>query len=145
MKYIALDADSYSHDNNDGDDSGEAYSYRGTTTTTWNIHGLSLNDNDSYRAIPVEDCNVGDKLFAVVAIYSTGDSFGSDEGSEIELVSVHKNADLAKKNCDAINTRKRDSPFSIELDNGKIITRYCPWDGYFESLDSCEWNEYLVK
>ena len=121
---------------------------RGDTETSYEVRGVTLQEEDSYNAIPVEHINKGDTIYIVYAVYSTGDTFGTDSGGEIELVSVHKTKELAEKNVRMINSRTKkeaNCSISIELDNGNIFTRYCPWDGYFESLDYCEYKEVVVN
>lgn len=144
-KYLELVATPDTVHNNDGENSSEQYSYRGTTDTSWEIHHLKLHEKDVYRSFPVDDAKVGDKFFAVVAIYSTGNSFEYDYGGEIELVSLHKNEALAKENCENLKGKKTDYTMTIKLDSGGEIKRTCYWDGYFESLDSITCMELLVK
>lgn len=138
MKFVTLEAESYTDqirepDPEDRWDSGES-------NTSWNVVGLSLENKDSHQALPVDDSiKIGDVLYAVYVIYSTGDSFGHYGGSDIELISVHKNKELAQKNKIAI---EEDKP--VVLDNGETLKLYRSWDCYFNSLDSANMKGFVV-
>jgi hypothetical protein len=144
-KYVKLLVDSFSEMTREADPDDEWD--RGDSYTQWNVTGLKLDTKDSRRALPVdEDVEVGQTLYAVYAIYSTGDTFGHDEGACIELVSLHKTEEITLRNVIAIETGYKESgSLMIELDNGEKISRYCPWDGYFESLDSVQIGEFTVE
>lgn len=147
-KYIELLANGYTEVTREGDPNDRWD--QDDTNTSWTFTGLKLLDKDTYRALPVDDdVKVGDKFYAVIAVYSTGDTFGHSSGSELELVSLHKSEELAKKNASVIETRDRNTgerySVEIELDNGEILKRYCPWDGYFESLDYVEYREFTIE
>lgn len=106
---------------------------RADTYNTVVIDSLRLTKEDEYQAIPLTIRNIPDEMFALVGIYSTGDSFGCDYEGEVEFISVHRTKKLAEKNKLALMTSD-----VIEHDNGKKETIYKPWEGYFNSLGSLE-------
>lgn len=144
-KYVQLLAHSYRSTSREPnpDDNWD----RGDSSTEWDVTGLKLGNKDHHRALPVDDdIEIGQTLYAVYAIYSTGDPFGYDEGACLELVSLHKIEEIALRNVKAIEKGCKESgSLMIELDNGEKVPRYCPWDGYFEVLDSVEVRGFVVQ
>ncbi len=140
MKYLELLRTSHSVDTSEADpnDSWD----RPNTYTTHRVEGLRLCDKDGYGCLPVDDdIKSGDTLWVLYAIYSTGDSFGHDEGGQFEWLSWHRTEELAQKNLSAIEA----GASSLTLDNGKRQDFYRGWDGYFESLDSLEVKPLIVE
>lgn len=122
------------------------------TSTSWSIKGISLSDSDSQHALPADFAvEVGDTVYVVYAIYSTGDTFHRADGEYLEVLSFHKNRETAYKNEASLNGRRdrgsagNDFQMTIEFDNGKKVQRHCPWDGYFESLDSVSVDSFVVQ
>ncbi len=139
MGYLELIYSSYSEDTSevDPEDSWD----RPNTATTYDVRGLKLVDQDGYKRLPVDDdVSVGDDLWVVYAVYSTGDTFGHDEGGGFEWLSYHRTEEAAQK---AKSDDEQGSDF-ITLDNGKQQKFYRSWDGYFESLDSLEIKRLTV-
>lgn len=96
---------------------------RGNTLTEWSFGELSTSECDNlwYERFPVDfDVKVGDILHVVVAVWSTGDSFGNDIGRCSEVFGIFR------ERSEAIR-------FKEKLENGEV--EYVPWNGYFESLD----------
>jgi hypothetical protein len=126
-----------SHGHGDGESGGGAYSYRGTTSTSHMIKGfVATHDEKSYRDFPVDfEPQYGVAYYLLYAIYSTGDSFGHDEGAEIEYYGLFKpdEVEAGKRLMAALKANKKE--YSIEFE-GKSY--HCPWTGYFESLDELE-------
>ena len=143
--YLMLDTDSYVTITREADSSDRWD--RDDTHTSWSINGVKLLDHDAYKALSCDaDFKVGDKVYVVYAVYSTGDSFGHDEGRDIEFVSWHRDEEIAKQNVQSlIQGNTKGYHYTIKLDNGSEITRYCPWDGYFESLDYAEYREFIIE
>lgn len=87
------------------------------------------------------DAKPGDIVFVVVVVYSTGSTFGRDEGNS-QAVGVYKDPAQAKKVAQAIernsehthsNNYNPPRDYTIEVDGEEI---YCgSWVGYFESLE----------
>ena len=105
---------------------------RADTHTTWYVEGLGLQDTDYSDSVPnYLAAKVGDTLWVLYAVYSTGDSFGRDEDANLEFINV-----FARRE-DAITARHSlaDGNPPYTLSNGQTITfGWIPWNGYFESL-----------
>ena len=115
---------------------------RDNTSSSWEFNkiyfGKSHIDqkgyNDLYIQISKEDYE-NKNLHAVIAVWSTGDSFGHDDGYNAEIISVHQDineAEIAKQMIE--NSAKRDHNKKLKLGN-EYELNYLPWNGYFESLD----------
>lgn len=112
--------------NNDGEDSNERYSYRGTTSGSVDEIFVSDNDYDfSYEGL---ETDLEPPFYVVYATYMSGDTFGSDWNAVI--VGAEKEYDKAKE---LLNEATEASSFG-ELSNGF----YIPWIGYFEHLETLE-------
>jgi len=149
---IGVDVDCESWDNNDGEDSNEPYSYRGTTTTRWDVRGLKLKgtEDHSYGYRETVDVNfepVKGKLYHLLyAVYSTGDSFGHDEGRCFEAIGLYKSRKVAEENekrlLEGKPSKKGEWGMEQVLLKLEGTTKqhpyYRPWNGYFESLDRLE-------
>lgn len=143
--YLHLDTNSWTDVTReaDPDDSWGA----DDTSTSWTVNGISLSDKDGHQALPADfPVEVGDTVYVVYAVYSTGDSFHRADGEYLEVLSFHKNSAIAYKNkASAEGPRKDRHDMTIEFDSGAKVQRYCPWDGYFESLDSVSVESFIVK
>lgn len=97
---------------------------------------------DRYDDFEVEGVEVGDPVFVVVCKYSSGDTFGRNDG-QIEIMDVFATANEAYKLIDVLendpsevkskNGRYIETRFSVDY-NGKTYRK--PWVGYFEYLES---------
>ena len=145
-KYLTLNCDSYSYVTREADpeDSWGA----DDTATDWTVNGISLSDQDSQYALePDFDVEVGDTVYVVYAVYSTGDTFHHASGAYLEVLSFHKNGDLAHQNASGARERSnRESAYTMTItyDSGAQVSRHCPWDGYFESLDYIQVDSFVV-
>ena len=87
-------------------------------------------------------------MYAVFAVYSTGDSFSRNDGEYMELVSFHKNKKLALENQATLEgfnkTVHEGGTVTLKFDSGGSVTRSVRWDGYFESLDYVEVKGFVV-
>lgn len=100
-----------------------------STSTTWDFNSVHLSAGLGWReAFPVDfPIAVGDTIWLVVAVWSTGDSFGQDSGAHSEIFGAFDNPGQAYS-------------FEEQLKSGHVRTNtgkplYLPWSGYFESLD----------
>ena len=153
---IGVDADSYFHDNQDGSDSNEQYSYRGTTDTSWEVRGLRLvDDEDKARYLHFQDTvDVGFKpekgkvYHLLFAVYSTGDSFGYDNGKNFTAIDVYKSRKVAEENQKRLYEGKPENKGLVQLKvegRKELHEYYRPWNGYFESLDRLEVESFILN
>ena len=92
--------------------------------------------------------------FLLSVIYSTGDSFGRDDG-RIEYIELYSDESLAKQNADEIEkhyTNHKDSYHNrnkVELmitnQAGKKYAYYCSWIGYFDFLQEARVDAVTIK
>lgn len=91
----------------------------------------------------------GEKIYALIAIYSTGDSFGHDEDYGFEVVNIFRTkeaADYARKTLDEAPDNGYDfKPVQYLNTDGDLIDYHRPWTGYFERLTSLEVYELEVE
>ena len=121
-----------------------SYEYRSTyddfSLTT--KEGRKWDYSDYYTD---EDIKVGDEVYVVFATYSTGDTFGRHEGGGIEAVFMSKN----EKDANTVyNTLMRagSTAFSVDIGLGdRTVSIYCPWSGYFESLDDLHYSVFTLE
>lgn len=120
---------------------------RGNTSTSHYIQGISIVDTE-VSDFNLENIKVGDVVYVIYAIYSTGDSFGNDTCGGFEVIIMNSNSDIATKNYDIIvkNQNNRDrGTVELTLDNGNIMSYYPPWNGYFENLEDLRLESYCVS
>lgn len=93
------------------------------------------------------DLKAGDIAFVVVALYSTGGTFGRTEGNP-SVLAVFKTAEeaIALKEFVADDYEKyknRQSPdWTLNFEGTEV---YAEWKGYFESLDAVYVETEVVK
>lgn len=118
--------DSYSSD----ESYGEWWSYYNFTAPAMAWSGKSQYGSYPYAG---PDLEPGTPLFVVYAVWSSGDSFGSDHCGSYEFLSITTDMDRALRNMSAL---KQSGEAVIENDNGTTMKiGWKPWSGYFESLD----------
>lgn len=112
-----------------GEIEGDRWS-RDSTEATVSIEDVCfLRDEDGYQRLGTKQHIVaGDRVYLVYAVYTTGDSFGSD-GGNVELLSVFKDRAEAEESKEHYS---------------KVRDYSVPWNGYFESLDELEIEECVV-
>lgn len=159
---VGVVAESQTFHNNDGDKSDEPYSYRGTTNTSWYVRGLVLiDDNDPNRryvgyheSTPVAfEPERGQVYHLLYAVYSTGDSFGTDYGRCFEVIGVYKDREVAEENLKRLENgppRKygeyAEPTVELKLEGSNKAQRYYrPWMGYFERLDRLELESFVLN
>lgn len=106
---------------------------RGDTSSYWSFSSFKLA-KPAYYAEQYESCvidsapAVGDTVHAVVAIWSTGDSFGHDDRARAEVFFASTDLAAAQNAKDMLRLDKKP--------DGTPYKKYeLPWDGYFENLD----------
>ena len=101
------------------------------------IQGWHRSDGGPYSVDPDK------KAYAVYMVYSTGDSFHTEDGL-MEVMMVNQDFEMVKKNIAAIEEAcKRDEEkWSIELftDDGTIVKLSNPAAGYFEHLQYADYE-----
>lgn len=85
------------------------------------------------------DASIGDEVYVLVAKYSTGDTFGHDDG-RVTIVDVFSNAALAEKILSELYPAKG---FSHKASNG--VDYYICWTGYFEALEALFVEPAIVR
>jgi hypothetical protein len=121
--------------------------------TEWIIESKITESNDTFPDIVVPfKLDLDKTYYLVYVIYNTGDSFHHHSGYGCCFVEIFKDKDKAEDLSKKIKEQnkeynsKRDlgkNAYSLsykdELGNDKKIS--CEWNGYFESIQSCEVKE----
>lgn len=88
------------------------------------------------------DVNVGDEVYLVYVIYSTGSTFGRAEGM-IKFIDIFTDKDEARALEEAIY-RQNDRDIIMYINSGVEKECYCSWNGYFEALQSAEAERFEI-
>lgn len=103
----------------------------GSTETTWSFGRIHASTSSVSEYIETDrDFQIGQKLFLVVAVWSTGDSFANHYGDRMEIFTVYDDIHLAVEAEKLLS----ETTIPLILPEGFEV-RYLPWRGYFESLD----------
>ena len=135
MKYsVYLDASSYweTYDRGGDDEWSRPDSY-----TSWVFNFLSTKRGCHHVDVPFKPV-VGATYYAVIAVYSTGDSFGHAANACIEIFSVYETEHDANVAKHKIDNDQKNSTLEFNLPGGKPVKVANPWHGYFESLTSVD-------
>ena len=122
---------------------------RGDSCTDHIVRGLRIGEDSNH--LNLDDVSVGDKVWLVYAIYSTGDSFGYDQNERIEFFTVHRDEQVARYNAKALEgfdsdaDYNRHDKFFLSLDDGSQFQTVPPWCGYFESLTAVYCECFVVQ
>lgn len=99
-------------------------------------HSFSIHTEDSIclKHYDIEetfdiDCNIGDVLFLVYAIYETGSTFGRIYGC-VSVQGLFKTQEQARE---CLQECEKEKGYSK------------PWNGYFESLTSLDVDSFILK
>ena len=108
---------------------------RGDTSTSWHFGGISLEKPiGEFEYIEVgDDFDVTGNIYLVLAVWSTGDSFGNNDGACCEIFAAYNNREDAEK-AETLLSTATNAFKKVNLPNGYEIS-FIPWLGYFESLD----------
>lgn len=126
---------------------------RDDTARDWHFRNVYIVDkNAAFDLVVPFDLKPGDDVWVVLAIYSTGDSFGRDDRYSVEYIDgfmdKHKARDCARA-VEATEKRWDDHTDKdanwIREDGSAGKLEYVPWNGYFESLDNVECLYLEVK
>ena len=126
---------------------------RDDTARDWSFRNVFLSEEKSAwdLCLPFE-VKQGDDVWVVLAIYSTGDSFGHDERACVEYVDAfldkHKARDCARlveASQKSYDDRTDKEVKWIREDGSEGKLDYVPWNGYFESLNEVECLYLEVK
>ncbi len=138
----------YSYQSEPGEDTDEPYSWRGVETTEINdVEAVySKGEGNPYRGMirpGAFSCEAkpGDTVYAVIVRYSTGDTFGREEGLAI-CVDVFTDEAKADALAEVIRDHGSDGEFRI---NHEGVEYYCSWVGYFESLEDVLVETLVVR
>lgn len=115
------------------------------TYTDWSISD-NLVENQSAGADFCAPFQVkpDTNYYAVYVIYSTGDSFSHRENGCITFVELFETKEKAQDLVNKIKSEhKSGEPLSMDYldENGNKKTCSCDWNGYFESIGTCEAKE----
>lgn len=79
----------------------------------------------------------GETVYAIIANWGGGNSFGFANGKYMDVVIVHRDSDIALENLKLLKKASEEGgPVPLTRDNGEAIPYRPGWLGYFESLDS---------
>jgi hypothetical protein len=107
----------------------------------------ALIDGEDTIEVPFE-CDIGDKVYVLVMIYSTGDSFGHADGRG-EIIYLFKDKALANAAYEeflkACNKTSEAYNVEIKVDGGATVELHNPAYGYFEHLEDLRVVELEVN
>lgn len=113
-------------------------------TRAWEV------DKRTYGGFPYvgPEPTKGDTLYVIYAVWSSGDSFGSDSRGSYEFVCVNNDRDRAYANLAKLRGDQNSKPnyyssggnqVEVLLDNDTSMKVYTgAWKGYFEHLDTLD-------
>lgn len=108
------------------------------TATSHHIRGFKVTEAKQYWDLIVGyDVKPEVAYYLVYVLYSTGDSFSHHTG-RITFIDMYQTIEEAEKAVKVIEKGVNDDDkYSINyIDNsGNDAKMYCPWIGYFESLE----------
>lgn len=137
--YCSYDQTEHNIGGYDPEDSWSRDSYSGDYWVT----GVYLTGGMRDSVESNEDIKAGDLVYVTYAVYTTGDTFGSDGGRGC-IVAVSKNYDIAIQAEKWCNNTPID-PIQIPWPPSLPEISYRPWDGYFEYLDSVRTESFVVQ
>lgn len=107
------------------------------TSTDWTFGDVTLRKPKTLgMSFPVEfDVELGDTVYVVVAIWSTGDSFSRDVRGRAEIFGIFDNLKDAF-DYQAVLEATEHNEYDHSRDSWRTGMISYPWYGYFESLDS---------
>lgn len=90
---------------------------------------------------------VGDEVFLVYVIYSSGDSNCIEHGNNIYPICITKDESYAEKIKKILMDSENDVMINVEipLENGKTATIDTPWNDYFGYLNYVAIDKFTIK
>ncbi len=138
----------YSYQSEPGEDTDEPYSWRGVETTEISdVEAVySKGEGNPHRGMIRPggfSCGAkpGDTVYAVIVRYSTGDTFGREEGLAI-CVDVFTDEYRAYGLVKAIRDNGDDGDFRFSYEEREY---YCSWTGYFEHIEDVLVEKLVVR
>lgn len=110
------------------------------THTDHDVIGFKISNGTYFDLIVDFEPKASTDYYLLYAVYSTGNSFSHSAGSGIEYYGLYTKEQLyiAEENKKILEDRSKKPEYNIEIKdtNGNMMKSWCPWSGYFESLDS---------
>lgn len=158
MTKIAFEFNSYSQSTG-GYDPDDSWS-RDSTSTSWTAPNKCTIVEEAevygfdYDEVP-DTVKRGDTIYMTWIQWSSGDSFGHDDGAHNEVIGFYQTAELAEQARTAIEADSR-TDYSFEpggnrvrvplFDGSDTREQYTgSWKGYFESLDYVDVQAMIVS
>lgn len=116
-----------------------------STELHFSVEGIFLTKDRyfSYEEIEVDfEVSLGDELYVLCMIYSSGDSFGTCRGNG-EVIWVFKDKALALKLAKEFEDSKEYS-IVFTTESGNLVTLSNPASGYFENVSSMNIESFKV-
>lgn len=128
------------YSNNDGEDSNEPYSYRGTTGASLESIRATVGEwkGDFHHAreeIPSNfNPRAGMLAYVVLVHYYTGDTFGSDDRIiPVAAFETQEKADALVRLIESDNLNNRYTYDNLKIENVEVYSG--AWKGYFEGIN----------
>jgi hypothetical protein len=99
------------------------------------------------------DIPVGAECHVVWVVWSTGDTFGRDEGRRTSLIGVFQKEgaalglqrEIERRNQERHNIKDYNYSFEFVTSDGQELTVYQSWFGYFDSLDAVHVEQTVMQ
>ena len=106
---------------------------------------MKQSENCNYEKFNTEfEVDVGDIIWVLYMVYSSGDSFGYGTGYG-EVMWVFKDKNAAIEAYKAFEDQKKEFSLVFESDSFKKITLSNPGAGYFSRIDGIYLQTYVVS
>lgn len=102
----------------------------------------------------IHDIAPGSHALVVWVEWSTGDSFGHGKRTGTEILGLFKDAASAKSLKEQLEkdymsytnySRSKPHEYNYKTPDGQVFTsKFAPWSGYFESLDSVNMDSVVI-
>ncbi len=154
MTKILIKNECWSHNTTEPDRDDEWS--RASTSTNNNVTGIQIVKGNGYSEFETcFDVLPDGTYYLLYGVYSTGDSFGNDDGV-ICYVDLYKTKEKAEDSKNALQRhydKEKDSHnrdwntwnnCTIANENGVLYSFHVPWMGYFEHLSALVVHEVRV-